>query len=185
MRSEAGCLVILIELSIPLNSPFASRLSSSMLAFRPLSLQSAVDNGRTGDPFFHGQRRALRSESSAADVVDGGLSARAIPIRPSTHGKALSGSIQGQGCVPFASRNSRSATVRSARCKPARNTQGVSPTRSVALSALPSASRHPWPRSAYSQRGPAPWPASAGRCLSRRRSFGLNAAIAHSVSGDL
>ena len=61
MRSEAGCLVILIEPSIPLNSPFASRLGSSMLAFRPLSLQSAADNGRTRDPFFHDQRRALRS----------------------------------------------------------------------------------------------------------------------------
>src|SRR5580700_5972114 len=34
--------VIHIELSIPLDSPFASRLSSSMLALRPLSLQSAI-----------------------------------------------------------------------------------------------------------------------------------------------
>jgi hypothetical protein len=65
-----------------------------MLAFRTLSLQSAVHNGRIRDPFFHDQRRALRSESSAADVVDGGLWARAILIRPSTHGKALSGSMQ-------------------------------------------------------------------------------------------
>jgi hypothetical protein len=39
MPSEAGRLIILIELSIsiPLDSPFASRL----VAFRPLSLQSA------------------------------------------------------------------------------------------------------------------------------------------------
>jgi hypothetical protein len=35
----------------------------------------------------------------------------------------------GQGCVPLASRISRSAMVRSTRCKPARNTQGVLPTR--------------------------------------------------------
>ena len=96
--------------------------------------------------------QSLSNRSLARDPARG-LSARAIPIRPSTHGKALSGSIKGQGCVPFASRNSRSAMVRSARCKPARNTQGVSPTRSVALSALPSACRHPWPRSAHSIAG--------------------------------
>jgi hypothetical protein len=49
------------------------------------------------------------------------------PIRASTHGNALFGSIQGQGSVPFASRVIRSAIVPSARCSPARNTQGVSP----------------------------------------------------------
>jgi hypothetical protein len=43
------------------------------------------------------------------------LSARARPIRFSTHGRALSGSIQGHGSVPFASRVRRSAIVRSAR----------------------------------------------------------------------
>ena len=43
------------------------------------------------------------------------LSARASPIRFSTHGRALSGSIQGHGSVPFASRVRRSAIVRSAR----------------------------------------------------------------------
>ena len=42
-------------------------------------------------------------------------------MRFSTHGKALSGSIQGQGSGPFANRVSRSAMVRSARCRPARN----------------------------------------------------------------
>jgi hypothetical protein len=46
-------------------------------------------------------------------------------MRFSTHGKALSGSIQGHGSGPFASRVNRSAMVRSARCRPARNTQGV------------------------------------------------------------
>jgi hypothetical protein len=39
--------------------------------------------------------------------------ARTSPIRFSTHGRALSGSIQGHGRVPFASRVSRSAMVRS------------------------------------------------------------------------
>jgi hypothetical protein len=52
MRPEAGCLIVLIELSIPLDSPFACRLSSSMLAFRSLSLQSAVDNGRNPRTVF-------------------------------------------------------------------------------------------------------------------------------------
>src|SRR4051812_30195236 len=37
----------------------------------------------------------------------------------------------GHGSLPFASRISRSAMVLSARYKPARNTQGVSPTRSA------------------------------------------------------
>ena len=56
------------------------------------------------------------------------LSARARPMCFSTQGKALSGSIQGHGSVPFASRVSRSAMVRSARCRPARNTHGVTST---------------------------------------------------------
>jgi diketogulonate reductase-like aldo/keto reductase len=43
------------------------------------------------------------------------LSARARPIRFSTHGRALSGSIQGHGSVPFAGRARCSAIVRSAR----------------------------------------------------------------------
>ena len=59
------------------------------------------------------------------------LSASARPIRSSTHGSALSGSIQGQGNGPFASRINRSAMTRSARYRPARNTQGVSPRRSA------------------------------------------------------
>jgi hypothetical protein len=53
------------------------------------------------------------------------LSASARPTCFSTHGKALSGSIRGYGSVPFANRVSRSAMVRSARCRPARNTHGV------------------------------------------------------------
>ena len=68
---------------------------------------------------------------SASRIAATWLSARARPIRSSTQGKALAGSIQGQGSLPFASRNSRSAMVCSARWKPARNTQGVSPTRSA------------------------------------------------------
>ena len=59
------------------------------------------------------------------------LSARASPTRFSTHGSALSGSIQGHGGVPFVSRSSRSAMERSARYNPARNTQRVSPTLSA------------------------------------------------------
>jgi len=43
------------------------------------------------------------------------LSAMVRPMCFSTHGKALSGSIQGHGKAPFASRVSRSAMVRSAR----------------------------------------------------------------------
>ena len=46
------------------------------------------------------------------------LSARARPICFSTHGKALSGSIQGHGSVPFASRVSRSAMVPTRRHRP-------------------------------------------------------------------
>jgi hypothetical protein len=68
---------------------------------------------------------------SASRIAATWLSARARPICFSTHGRALSGSIQGQGSAPFASRVIRSAIVRSARCRPARNTQGVSPTRSA------------------------------------------------------
>src|ERR1700733_11979013 len=37
MRSEAGCLFILIELSIALDSLVASRFSPSTLVFRPIS----------------------------------------------------------------------------------------------------------------------------------------------------
>ena len=68
---------------------------------------------------------------NASRIAATWLSARASPIRSATHGNALSGSIQGQGSVPFASRISRSAMARSARCRPARNTQGVSPTLSA------------------------------------------------------
>jgi putative transposase len=49
------------------------------------------------------------------------------------------GSIHGQGNIPFASRMSCSAIVRSARCSPVRNTQGVWPTRSAMT--VPSARR--------------------------------------------
>jgi hypothetical protein len=46
--------------------------------------------------------------------------------------QGLSGSNQGKGSsVPSASRITRSAMTRSARCRPARNTQGVSPTLSA------------------------------------------------------
>jgi hypothetical protein len=38
-------------------------------------------------------------------------------MRFSTHGRALSASIQGHGSAPFASRVSRSAIMRSARCQ--------------------------------------------------------------------
>ena len=43
------------------------------------------------------------------------LSASCRPLRCSTHGRALSGSIHGQGSLPLTSRNSRSAMARSAR----------------------------------------------------------------------
>ena len=39
---------------------------------------------------------------SASRIAATWLSARARPMRSSTHGKALSGSIQGHGSVPFA-----------------------------------------------------------------------------------
>jgi len=52
---------------------------------------------------------------SASRMAATWLSASAKPMRFSTHGKALSGSIQGQGSGPFANRVSRSAMVRSAR----------------------------------------------------------------------
>ena len=51
---------------------------------------------------------------------------------------AFSGSIQTHGSVPFASRSIRSAMTRSARCRPARKIQSVSPTRSAMT--VPSAS---------------------------------------------
>ena len=68
---------------------------------------------------------------SASRIAVTWLSAKVSPMCFSTHGKALSGSIDGQGSGPFAIRVSRSAMVRSARCRPARNTHGVSPTRSA------------------------------------------------------
>src|SRR5262249_27741121 len=49
----------------------------------------------------------------------------------SAHGNALSGSIQGHGGLSFVNRNSRSAMLRSARYRPARKTQGVSPALSA------------------------------------------------------
>jgi len=51
------------------------------------------------------------------------LSARVSPIRSWTR-QCLVWIDQGQGSVPFASRISRSAIERSARCRPARNTPG-------------------------------------------------------------
>ena len=68
---------------------------------------------------------------NASRIAATWLSARVSPIRSSTQGSALSGLIQGQGSVPFATRISRSAIERSARCRPARNTQDVSPTLSA------------------------------------------------------
>jgi hypothetical protein len=46
---------------------------------------------------------------SASRIAATWLSARASPIRCSTHGNALPGSIQDQGSLPFARRISRSA----------------------------------------------------------------------------
>src|SRR5215471_568366 len=74
---------------------------------------------------------------SASRIAATWLLARASPMRPSTHGSAFCGSIQGQGSVPLASRSNRSAMVRSARCRPARNTQAVCPT--VSAMTVPSA----------------------------------------------
>ena len=184
MRSEAGYLVILIELSIPLDSPFASRLSSSMPAFRPLSLQSAVDNGRTRDPFFHEQRRALRSESSAADVVDGGLSARAIPIRPSrpTARRCPDQSRAKAVCQP--QQPLGDGALRPTQAGQKYTGRFANPVGSVISSSVGKAAIHCLGQriaSADPHRG-RHW---RRRCLSRRRSFGLKAAIAHSVSGDL
>ena len=59
------------------------------------------------------------------------LSASVSPVRCSTQGSALSGSIHGHGKVPLAKVSRRSATARSAPCRPARKTQSVSPTRSA------------------------------------------------------
>ena len=67
-------------------------------------------------------------EISARRIAVFWLSASCKPMRCSTHGRALSGSIRGQGSLPFKSRMSRSAITRSAWCRPARNTHGVSPT---------------------------------------------------------
>jgi hypothetical protein len=65
------------------------------------------------------------------------LSARARPICFSTHGKALSGSIQGHGSVPFASRVSRSRRGRSRpRCGPTSETtlrDALSAARAIGL----------------------------------------------------
>ena len=85
----------------------------------------ALDDGGLADTGTAGHDQHLGHEREP----DRGylLSARIIPMRFSTHGNALSGSIQGQGSA-VRSRVSRSAMVRSARCRPARNTQGVSPT---------------------------------------------------------
>ena len=84
-------------------------------------------------------------EVSASWIAATWLLARVRRICFSTHGKALSESIGRQGSGALASRISRSAIVRSARCRPARNTQGVSPT----LSAITEPSR-----SSSSKRGP-------------------------------
>ena len=110
----------------------------------------------------------------------------------STHGKALFGSIHGHGSAPFASRVSRSAMVRSARCRPARSTHGVSPAQSVTPCPhaieierssdellrhleqilgqwyrLLSAGRngpHPWPRSAHKKSRREPGSSRSSRC---------------------
>ena len=66
------------------------------------------------------------------------LGARESPVRSSIQGRALSGSIRGQGRGPAAMRSRRPAMPRSAPNRPARKTQGVSPTRSATT--LPSAS---------------------------------------------
>jgi len=63
------------------------------------------------------------SPSATADLW---LSANTRPVRCSIQGIALSGSIHGQGSLPFPSCNSRSAMPRSALYRPARKTQGLS-----------------------------------------------------------
>jgi hypothetical protein len=62
-------------------------------------------------------------ERSASPSASRWLGARPSPVLPSTQGTALSASIPGQGGGPSARRRSRSAMPRSARCRPARNTQ--------------------------------------------------------------
>ena len=66
------------------------------------------------------------------------LSASVKPVRCSIQGMAFSGSIQGQGSLPLLRVESRSAMARSARWRPARKTQSVSPRRSAIT--VPSAS---------------------------------------------
>src|SRR6516225_119069 len=67
-------------------------------------------------------------EVSASMTADLWLSANTRPVRCSIQGIALSGSIHGQGSLPFLSCSSRSAMPRSALYRPARKTQSLSPT---------------------------------------------------------
>ena len=76
--------------------------------------QRGFSNARTASDDHH-LRRVPASMRGVGFRQVGGRSASRPTARPS-------GSIQGQGSVPFARRISRSAMVRSARCRPARNT---------------------------------------------------------------
>ena len=80
-------------------------------------------------------------EESAARTASAWPGARASPVLPSTQGRALSGSIWGQGSLPAAIPRRRPAIARSARCRPPRNMQGVSST--VSATTVPSASSRP------------------------------------------
>ena len=72
-------------------------------------------------------------EVSASRTASAWPCASDRPVFRSTHGNAFSGSISGQGSFPVEMRSGLSAIARSARCRPPRNTTGVSAT----LSATP------------------------------------------------
>ena len=74
-------------------------------------------------------RLGRRQRAQEIAEIVGERKSRRCP-RTSCMTGAFSGSIQTHGSVPFASRSIRSAMTRSARCRPARKIQSVSPTRS-------------------------------------------------------
>ena len=65
--------------------------------------------------------------ASAARTASAWPGARASPVLPSTQGRALPGSMSGHGRLPAAIPRRRQAITRSARCRPPRNMQGISP----------------------------------------------------------
>ena len=75
-------------------------------------------------------------EESAARTASAWPGARASPVLPSTQGRALPGSMSGHGRLPAAIPRRRPAIARSARCRPPRNMQGISPT--VSATTVPS-----------------------------------------------